>query len=174
MAKRNSNIAKLPSGYLFPEISRRKNEFLEKNPDAKLISLGIGDTTEPITRHIDEALTNAASALGTKDGYRGYGNEHGLLELREKIAKVVYNGSVSGEEVFVSDGAKPDIGRLQLLFGNDAVVAVQDPAYPVYIDSTVMYGKTGKYNEGRKQFENIVYMPCTPENNFFPDLRRIS
>src|SRR3989338_10503386 len=173
MAKRNSNIAKLPSGYLFPEISRRKNEFLEKNPNAKLISLGIGDTTEPITKHIAKALTNAASALGTKNGYRGYGNEQGLLELREKIAEVVYNSSVSGEEVFVSDGAKPDIGRLQLLFGNDAVVAVQDPSYPVYIDSSVMYGKTGSCNKKTSQFSNIVYMPCTPGNNFFPDLRKM-
>lgn len=173
MAKRNSNITKLQAGYLFPEISKRKNEFLEKNPNAKFISLGIGDTTEPITPHIAKALTNAASALGTRDGYRGYGNEQGLLELREKIAKVVYNGSVSGEEIFVSDGAKPDIGRLQLLFGNDAVVAVQDPAYPVYIDSSVMYGKTGSCNKKTNQFSNIVYMPCTPENNFFPDLRKI-
>src|SRR3989338_7207959 len=174
MAKRNSDIAKLQTGYLFPEINRRKNEFLEKNPNAKLISLGIGDTTEPITPHIAKALTNAASALGTRDGYGGYGNEQGLLELREKIAKVVYDGLVSGEEVFVSDGAKPDIGRLQLLFGNDAVVAVQDPTYPVYIDSSVMYGKTGNYNEKKNQFGTVVYMPCTPENNFFPDLRRIS
>jgi len=173
MVKRNSDIAKLQAGYLFPEISRRKNEFLDKNPDAKLISLGIGDTTEPITRHIAKALTNAASALGTKNGYRGYGDEQGLLELREKIAKVVYNGLVSGEEVFVSDGAKPDIGRLQLLFGNDAVVAVQDPSYPVYIDSSVMYGKTGSCNKKTSQFSNIVYMPCTPENNFFPDFEKI-
>jgi len=173
MAKRNSDIAKLQTGYLFPEINRRKNEFLEKNPNAKLISLGIGDTTEPITPHIAKALTNAASALGTRDGYGGYGNEQGLLELREKIAKVVYDGLVSGEEVFVSDGAKPDIGRLQLLFGNDAVVAVQDPTYPVYIDSSVMYGKTGSYNKKANQFGNIVYMPCTPKNNFFPDLRKI-
>lgn len=173
MAKRNPNIAKLQAGYLFPEISMRKNEFLEKNPNANLISLGIGDTTEPITPHIAKALTNAASALGTKDGYRGYGDEQGHLELREKIAKVVYHGLVSGEEVFVSDGAKPDIGRLQLLFGNDAVVALQDPTYPVYIDSSVMYGKTGSYNKKANQFSNIVYMPCTPENNFFPDLRKI-
>ena len=173
MAKRNPNIAKLQGGYLFPEIGRRKNEFLEKNPNAKLISLGIGDTTEPITPHIAKALTNAASALGTKNGYVGYGNEQGLLELREKIAKVVYDGLVSGEEVFVSDGAKPDIGRLQLLFGNDVVIAVQDPTYPVYIDSSVMYGKTGNYNEKKNKFSNVVYMPCTPENNFFPDLIKV-
>jgi len=173
MVKRNQNIAKLQSGYLFPEINRRKNEFLQKNPGAKLISLGIGDTTEPITRHIAKALYNTAKGLGTEKGYMGYGDEQGMTALREKIAKVMYNGSINGEEIFVSDGAKPDIGRLQLLFGNDAVVAVQDPAYPVYIDSTVMYGKTGKYNNASRQFENIVYMPCTPKNNFFPDLRKL-
>ncbi|MEK6949297.1 MAG: LL-diaminopimelate aminotransferase [Nanoarchaeota archaeon] len=172
MPKRNPNIAKLQAGYLFPEINRRKKAFLDRNPKAKLLSLGIGDTTEPITPHIDKALINAAAGLGTREGYTGYGDEQGMAALREKIASVVYNGTVNGEEVFVSDGAKPDIGRLQLLFGNDAVAAVQDPAYPVYIDSTVMYGKTGKYNEGRKQFENIVYMPCTPENDFFPGLKK--
>jgi LL-diaminopimelate aminotransferase len=173
MVKRNKNFAKLQSGYLFPEINRRKKEFLEKNPDAEIISLGIGDTTEPITKHIAKALTGAASGLGTSGGYSGYGNEQGLTELREKIASKVYNGIVSGEEVFVSDGAKPDIGRLQLLFGNDAKIAVQDPSYPVYIDSSVMFGKTGNYNNSTNRFEDIVYMPCTPENSFFPDLQKI-
>ena len=172
MVKRNENIAKLQAGYLFPEINRRKNEFLDRNPDAKIISLGIGDTTEPVTSHIDKALSNAAAGLGTNDGYSGYGDEQGLTELREKIASKIYNGIVSGEEVFVSDGAKPDIGRLQLLFGSDATVAVQDPAYPVYIDSSVMFGKTGSYDANEK-FRGIVYMPCSPENNFFPDLGKI-
>lgn len=173
MARRNQNFAKLQSGYLFPEINRRKKEFMQKNPDAKLISLGIGDTTEPITKHIAKALCDTAKGLGTEKGYMGYGDEQGISALREKIASVVYGGKIAAEEVFISDGAKPDIGRLQLLFGTDAVVAVQDPAYPVYIDSTVIYGKTGKYNSDRKQFENIVYMPCTPENNFFPDLKKM-
>ena len=172
MAKRNPNIAKLQSGYLFPEISRRKNEFLEENPGAKLISLGVGDTTEPITPYIAKALTNAATGLGTVKGYSGYGPEQGLFELREKIAEVVYNNGVGGEEIFVSDGAKPDIGRLQLLFGNNAAVALQDPAYPVYVDSSVMYGKTGNYSRKANSFGSIIYMPCTPENSFFPDLRK--
>ena len=173
MTRRNPNIAKLQSGYLFLEINRRKNEFLQKNPDAKLISLGIGDTTEPITKHIVKTLYDTAKGLGTERGYMGYGDEQGMAALREKIASVIYNGAVKGEEVFVSDGAKPDIGRLQLLFGDDVVVAVQDPSYPVYIDSSVMFGKTGKYNTAAKQFSNIVYMPCTPENDFFPDLRKL-
>jgi len=173
MVKRNANIAKLQAGYLFPEINRRKEEFLEKNPDAKIISLGIGDTTEPITPQIAKALINSASGLGTKEGYSGYGAEQGLAELREKIASKIYNGIVSDEEIFVSDGAKPDIGRLQLLFGDNVTVAVQDPAYPVYVDSSVMFGKTGSYNSDTNRFDNIIYMPCTPENNFFPDLKKM-
>jgi LL-diaminopimelate aminotransferase len=173
MVKRNQNIAKLQSGYLFPEMNKRKNKFLEKNPGAKIISLGIGDTTEPISKHIAKALINAASGLETREGYSGYGDEQGLTELREKIASKIYNGIISGEEVFVSDGAKPDIGRLQLLFDRDVTVAVQDPSYPVYIDSSVMFGKTGNYNSGANRFRRIVYMPCTPENSFFPDLQKI-
>lgn len=175
MAKRNTNIAKLQSGYLFPEIKKRKNEYLKKNPNANLISLGIGDATEKITPHIAKSLSDAAASLGTKEGFTGYGDEQGIPLLREKIAKVIYNNVVSNDEVFVSDGAKPDIGRLQLLFGNDAVVAVQDPSYPVYIDSSVMFGKTGFYdsNNSNGNFDKIVYMPCTPENNFFPNLEKM-
>lgn len=174
MVKRNENFAKLQAGYLFPEITRRKNEYLKKNSGANLINLGIGDTTEPITKYIAKSLYGAAKGLGTEKGYSGYGDEQGMNDLREKIAKVMYNGIISGEEVFVSDGAKPDIGRLQLLFGNDVTVAMQDPAYPVYVDSSVMLGKTGNYNKDTKQFDRIVYMPCTPENNFFPDLDKVA
>ena len=173
MLKRNQNMAKLQSGYLFPEITRRKKEFSARNPNARIISLSIGDATEPITKHIGKALYDAAKGLGTEKGYTGYGDEQGMAALREKIASVMYGSKVDAEEVFVSDGAKPDIGRLHLLFGNEAVVAVQDPAYPVYIDSTVMYGKAGKYNSAATRFENIVYMSCTPENNFFPDLKKM-
>jgi len=174
MVKRNENLEKLQSGYLFPEITRRKNEFIEKNPNAKIISLGIGDTTEPLTPHITKGLTDAASGLGSMDKYSGYGDEQGLIELRNKITEKLYGGIIQGQEVFVSDGAKPDIGRLQLLFGMDSTIAVQDPSYPVYIDSSVMYGKTGNFNNANNEFEGIVYMPCTPENNFFPDIKKLS
>ena len=171
MVKRNKNLAKLQSGYLFPEINRRKKEFLEKNPDVKLISLGIGDTTEPLTRHISQGLANAVSNLSNKKKYSGYGEEQGMKELREKIANKIYNGIVKGDEVFVSDGAKPDTGRLQVLFGPNRKVAVQDPSYPVYVDSSVIMGQTSGYNESKEQFDGMIYMPCLPENNFFPDLK---
>lgn len=124
MVKRNKNLAKLQAGYLFPEINRRKNALLEKNPDAKIISLGIGNTTEPLTKHIVEGLKNAAIGLGTKEGYSGYGDEQGMTELRKKIADKLYNNIVEPEEVFISDGAKCDVGRLQLLFGSEAIIAV--------------------------------------------------
>jgi LL-diaminopimelate aminotransferase len=171
VVERNQNIAKLPAGYLFPEIGRRRREFQENNPDAKVISMGIGDTTEPLPPHICESLMKSAVAQGTPEGYTGYGDDScGETELRELVAKKMYNGIVSGDEVFISDGAKPDTGRLQMLFGGDVTIAVQDPSYPVYVDSSVMMGQTGDFNETTRQFDNIVYMPCTPENNFFPDL----
>ncbi len=170
MVKRNKNLAKLQAGYLFPEITRRKQEFLKNNPDAKIISLGIGDTTEPLTPSITQSLKNAAEGMGTTEGYSGYGAEQGVQTLREAISETLYHGLVSCEEVFVSDGAKPDTGRLQILFGSDVTIAVQDPSYPVYVDSSVMMGQTGELDPSTGQFKNIVYLPCTPENNFFPTL----
>jgi len=168
MAKRNPNISKLQAGYLFPEINRRKNIFLKENPDAKLISLGIGNTTEPITPHIGNGLLSASQDLLSPAGYSGYGDEQGLTLLREKIAEVLYNNTITSDEVFISDGAKCDIGRLQLLFGSDVSIAVQDPSYPVYIDGSVIMGATGSYNSDDENFNGVSYMKCTHENNFFP------
>lgn len=167
---RNANFAKLQAGYLFPEIARRRNAFLAKNPDAKIISLGIGDTTMPIPPYILSGLEKGASRLGTKEGYSGYGPEQGIKDLREKIASKLYNNMIAADEVFVSDGAKCDISRLQLMFGAGVVSAVQDPSYPVYVDTAVMMGQTGEIDKTTSQFRNIVYMPCNPSNNFFPDV----
>ena len=170
---RNTNFGKLIGGYLFPEINRRRTEFLKENPDAKIISLGIGDTTQPIPKHILEGLIHGASKLGTKEGYTGYGSEAGVGDLREKIAAKLYDGKIAADEVFVSDGAKCDIARLQLVFGNDVVTAVQDPSYPVYVDTSVIMGQTGTVDDKTKQFDGIVYMACNPSNNFFPDLKNL-
>lgn len=172
MVQRNKFMSRLESGYLFPELNRRKKEFLAKNPNAKLINLGIGNTTEPITPYITNALKNAALALGTPQGYLGYGDEQGFLELRQKLAEKVYQGIISAEEVFISDGAKCDIGRMQLMFGSNVKIALQDPSYPVYVDGSVLIGASGrKLNSG--QFADIVYMNCSPKNNFFPDLNKL-
>ena len=170
MVNRNLNIAKLQSSYLFDEIRRRVEAFRNQNQDCSLINLGIGDTTCPLPEPVTYALIKAAKALGTKEGYSGYGSSSGIIPLRKAIAEKFYSGEVSDDEVYVSDGSKCDIGRLQLLFNEDATVAVQDPSYPVYVDSSVMMNRTGKYNENSQQYDNIVYMSCTPENDFFPDL----
>jgi LL-diaminopimelate aminotransferase len=168
---RNPNFAKLAGGYLFPEIGRRRNEYLAENPEMadRLVSLGIGDTTQPIPPHILSGLVEGAKMLGTKEGYSGYGAEQGMQALRERIAEKLYKGNIKADEVFVSDGAKPDIMRLQLLFGPDVISAVQDPSYPVYVDTSVMIGQTGLIDDATAQFEKVVYMACTPENGFFPD-----
>lgn len=161
MVKRNCHLQKLAGGYLFPEINKRKIAFLTKNPGARLISLGIGDTTEPLTPAIVEGLKQSASSLGTIEGYRGYGPEQGDPVLREKIAERIYKNQVKKDDIFISDGSKCDIGRLQVLFGSDKTMAVQNPAYPVYVDSSIIMGQTG-----------IVYLECKPENDFFPDLTK--
>ena len=177
MVQRNRNMAKLQAGYLFPEISRRKKALLEKNPDAKIISLGIGNTTEPLTPHITRGLTEYAASLGTKEGYTGYDDDakaqEFLSELKSKIAERLYKGIINPDEIIISDGAKPDCGRLQILFGPDISTAIQDPAYPVYVDGSVIIGATGDYSQEKGQFDNIVYMSCNPENNFFPDLENL-
>lgn len=149
----------LKDNYLFPEINLRKRQFLAQHPEASLISLGIGDTTKPIPPSIVRSLIDASADLSTKEKYSGYGPEQGIKALREKIAAKIYSHLVHSEEVFVSDGAKCDLGRLQMLFGNDVSIAVQDPAYPVYIEGSLIQG-----------VKKIIPMPCSPENQFFPDL----
>lgn len=170
MAKRNPHLAKLQAGYLFPEIHKRKKAFLEKHPGAHLISLGIGDTTEPIPPYVTGSLQQEAERLGTIEGYSGYGPEQGRPSLRETIAKHVYGDRIHYDEVFVSDGSKCDIGRLQVLFGSSAKIAVQDPSYPVYVDTSVILGQTGPFDALQRRYRGITYMPCLPENGFFPDL----
>jgi LL-diaminopimelate aminotransferase len=170
MIARNTAFANLTAGYLFPEIAKRRKAYAAANPGKKIISLGIGNTTEPLTPHIAAALADYAKALGTSAGYSGYGDEQGLTALREKIATAFYNGIADAEEIFISDGAKCDIARLQLLFGKDVAVAVQDPAYPVYVDGSVIIGAAGGAVSGQSGYAGITYMPCTEANGFFPDL----
>ncbi|KAM6544423.1 hypothetical protein CsatB_008870 [Cannabis sativa] len=168
---RSVNMESLRSGYLFPEITKRELEHRQKYPQEKLIRLGIGDTTEPIPDIITSSMAEYALALSTVKGYSGYGAEQGKTELRVAIAEKLYrNMGVKGNEVFVSDGAQCDISRLQMLFGSDVTVAVQDPSFPAYIDSSVIFGRGGNFEEKTGQYGNISYMKCCPENNFFPNL----
>ena len=176
--QRNSCITNIKAGYLFPEIAKRRREYAAAHPDAKIISLGVGNTTEPILPHINAGLVEGARRLGTAEGYSGYQDE-GLLELREKISEVFYGGKFTANEIFISDGSKCDIGRLQLLFGSGVQVAVQDPSYPVYVDGSVLIGAAGGAIQRATSagagsvYDGIIYLPCTVANNFFPELSRI-
>ncbi len=139
MINRNPYAANLKAGYLFPEIAKRRREFAAAHPEAKVISLGVGNTTEPILPHINAGLVEGARRLGTVEGYSGYQDE-GNADLRKKISEVFYGGKFSIDEIFISDGSKCDIGRLQTLFGAGTKIAVQDPSYPVYVDGSVLTG----------------------------------
>ncbi|MDR2398542.1 MAG: LL-diaminopimelate aminotransferase [Spirochaetaceae bacterium] len=167
MISRNPGIAHLKAGYLFPEIAKRRAAFAKEHPEAKIISLGVGNTTEPILPHINRGLMEAARRLGTVEGYSGYSDE-GLESLRERISQVFYHGQFTPSEIFISDGAKCDIGRLQLLFGARTEVAVQDPSYPVYVDGSVLIGAAGPWSG--TGYQGIRYLPCTAANGYFPDL----
>ncbi|KPJ66256.1 MAG: hypothetical protein AMJ43_08705 [Coxiella sp. DG_40] len=172
MTRINENFLKLQAGYLFPEVTKRIRAFKEKNPKAKIISLGIGDVTQPLPQAIVEAMKKAVGDMGTEAGFHGYGPEQGYDFLIDAIIKNDFNPrgiSLENAEVFISDGAKCDTGNIQEIFGLDNVVAVTDPVYPVYVDSNVMAGRTGHANQNC-QYEKIVYMPCTAQNNFIPDL----
>ena len=169
MATINRNYNKLEAGYLFPEIGRRTREFIAAHPGVTVMRLGIGNTTEPLPPSIIEGLRRGVDKLAKVETYTGYGDEQGNAELREALAAryARYGATLQPDEFFVSDGAKPDSANIQSIFGTDNIVAVQDPAYPVYVDSNVIAGRTGNAING--QYEGFVYMPCTRENGFFPD-----
>jgi LL-diaminopimelate aminotransferase len=170
MARLNENFDKLAAGYLFPEIARRTRDYVASNPDVKVMKLGIGNTTEPLSPTVISGLHAGVERLAHAETYSGYGDEQGMTALREEIAASYrpYGVDISPEEVFVSDGAKPDSANIQEIFSSDAVVAVQDPAYPVYVDSNVIAGRTGPFNEETGQYEGLVYMACNAENGFIP------
>jgi len=170
MAKINPHYSKLGAGYLFPEIARRTRSFLSEHPDATVMRLGIGDTTEAIPGPILEGIREATDKLANPTTYSGYGDSEGQMPLREALSNY-YQGfgvDVPAGDIWVSDGAKSDSANIQSIFATDNVVAVQDPAYPVYVDSHVMSGRTGPAVNGC--YEGLVYMPCTEDNNFFPAL----
>lgn len=175
--RRNPNMEKLQNGYLFPEISMRREAHEKKYPDAKVISLGIGDTTQPMPSIVTSAMAEYALALSTPEGYQGYGPEQGQKSLRKAIADVVYPSmGIRDTEVFISDGAQCDIARLQMMFGRDVTIAVQDPTFPGYVDNGVIMGQTGPAADeesGGSRYARIEYMRCAPENAFFPDLSRV-
>ncbi|OIT34808.1 PREDICTED: aminotransferase ALD1 isoform X1 [Nicotiana attenuata] len=170
---RNPNLEKLQTNYLFPEIIDREVKHMEKYPNAKVISLGIGDTTQPLPQPVALSMSNYARALSTHQGYTGYGLEQGNKDLRKEIVETFYKDlSVEETEIFVSDGAQCDLSRVQLLLGSNVSIAVQDPSFPGYIDSSVIMGQSGELRNESGKYGNIKYMKCSPENDFFPDLSK--
>ncbi|GMN52442.1 hypothetical protein TIFTF001_021586 [Ficus carica] len=178
---RNANMGKLQAGYLFPEIARRRNAHLLKYPDAKVISLGIGDTTEPIPEVITSAMAKAFSFLPNVVNHMACPPEKVIVvmelnkPLRAAIASTFYgNFGIEEDDIFISDGAKCDISRLQVVFGSNVTMAVQDPSYPAYVDSSVIMGQTGEFQKDVEKYANIEYMRCTADNGFFPDLAKVA
>jgi len=173
MAYVNENYLKLPGSYLFADIGRKVNVFKQENPDADIIRLGIGDVTLPLVPAVVEAIHRATDEMSKAETFRGYSPENGYDFLVEKIIKFDYNSrgvDISADEVFISDGAKSDTGNIQEIFGIDNIVAVTDPVYPVYVDSNAMAGRIGDYDSESGKWTNLVYLPCTAENNFIPSL----
>ncbi len=171
MTQVNENYLKLPGGYLFSQIAKKREAFKQANPKANLISLGIGDVSRPLVPAVLEAMHKAVDEMGQTETFRGYGPEQGYAFLREDILKHDYsarNIDLEADEIFVSDGAKSDVANIQEIFSSSCRIAIQNPVYPVYLDTNVMAGRTGNFVEGL--FEGVVYLPCTAENNFVPAL----
>ncbi len=168
----NENFLKLKAGYLFPEISRRIRSFQADNPQTRIISLGIGDVTQPLPPVVIEAMKKAVADMGTEAGFHGYGPAQGYEFLINAVIESDYKSrgvNLDGGEVFISDGAKSDTANIQEIFGINNIIAVADPVYPVYVDTNVMAGRTGQADRSGR-YKKIVYMPCTAENSFIPDL----
>ena len=171
MLKVNPNYEKLPGSYLFAEIARRVKEYTQANPGADVIRLGIGDVTRPLAPAVVEAFEKAAREMGCAETFHGYGPDYGYDFLVNAIIENDYRAlgvEVAFDEVFVSDGAKCDVSNVQELFSDDAVIAVTDPVYPVYVDSNAMAGRAGTYAGDR--WDRLVYLPCNAENGFVPPL----
>lgn len=173
MFKINDNYLKLPGSYLFSTIARKVNAYAAENPDKKIIRLGIGDVTQPLAPAIIEALHHAVDEMADAATFKGYAPDLGYEFLRTAIAENDYKArgcDVSADEIFVSDGAKCDSGNIQEIFSADNKIAVCDPVYPVYVDTNVMAGRAGSYDRMSETWSDIIYLPCSAENGFVPEL----
>ena len=167
----NENFLELQDSYLFSTVAKKVAEFQKNNPEKKVIKLGIGDVTKPIVPAVIDAMHKAIDEQRKTETFRGYGPEQGYDFLRNAIVENDFKGlGIAPDEIFVSDGAKCDCGNIVDIFGADNKVAITDPVYPVYIDTNVMSGRSGKFNEKTGMYENIVYMPVSKENDFVPEL----
>ena len=168
----NENFLELQDSYLFSTIAKKVEEYSAQNPDKKIIKLGIGDVTRPIIPACIEAMHKAVDEMATQSGFKGYGPEQGYEFLRRAISnEYVKDGiDIKLDEIFVSDGAKCDCGNIGDILGIDNKVAITDPVYPVYLDTNVISGRSGKYNEKTGKYESIVYLEVNKENDFKPQL----
>ena len=173
MFKINENYQKLPGSYLFSAIAKKVSAYTAANPGKEIIRLGIGDVTKPLAPAVIEAMHKAVDEMGNADTFRGYAPDLGYEFLRNAIAEHDYKSrgcKISADEIFVSDGAKSDSANIQEIFGPDNRIAVCDPVYPVYVDTNVMAGRTGVYDESTGNWSDVIYMPCTAGNGFAPEL----
>ena len=171
--KINAYMARMNKAYLFADIAHRVDDYRAAHPDKEIIRLGIGDVTKPLTPHVAKAFADSALSMGTKEGFRGYPPYEGYDFLLDAIIEKEYaplGVRLNRREIFVSDGAKTDTGSIQELFSPDTRVAVTDPVYPVYVDSNVMAGRTGTYDPATGIWSNVIYMPCTADNHFAPEI----
>jgi LL-diaminopimelate aminotransferase len=169
MIKVNQDYFKLQASYLFSDIAKRVNAFQAANPDTPIIKLGIGDVTEPLPAACIEAMHAAVDEMGRAETFRGYGPEQGYDFLREAIADHDYRArgiTIAPDEIFVSDGSKCDVANIQELFDRETRVAIPDPVYPVYVDTNVMAGRTGEWNQGR--YGKLIYLDSTEKNGYVP------
>lgn len=169
----NENFLNLQESYLFSTIAKKVAKYIENNPNKNIIKLGIGDVTKPIVPACAEAMHKAIDEIVTKKGFKGYGPEQGYEFLREAIVENDYRKrgiDIKKDEIFISDGAKCDCGNIVDIFSEDNKVAITDPVYPVYLDTNVMSGRSGKFDTETSKYENIVYLPVTEENDFKPEL----
>lgn len=173
MFKINENYLKLQGSYLFSTIGKKVRTYKEENPDKNVISLGIGDVTLPLAPSIINALHKSTEEMAAKETFKGYSPDLGYEFLRSVIAKHDYEArgaQIAIDEIFISDGAKSDSGNIGDIFAENNKIAVCDPVYPVYVDTNVMAGRTGEFNTTTGKWSNVIYMPCTKENNFVPML----
>lgn len=173
MVLANQDYLKLPGSYLFSTIARKTAAYTKEHPEAKMIKMGIGDVTQPLPRAVINALYMGVYEQADADTFRGYAPDMGYEFLRKAMAENDYKRRgchIEEDEIFISDGAKSDSGNIQEIFDKNCVIAVCDPVYPVYVDSNVMAGRTGTYDEKTGSWSKVVYMPCVEDNGFAPDL----
>ena len=173
MFKLNDNYLKLPGSYLFSTIGKKVAAYSKEHPEKSIIRLGIGDVTQPLAPAIIAALHHAVDEMGNAETFHGYAPDLGYEFLRTAMAKNDYQArgcDIAADEIFISDGAKGDSGNIQEIFSIDNKIAVCDPVYPVYVDSNVMAGRTGTYDAAIGTWSDVIYMPCTAENDFVPEL----